>query len=287
MEQVEKNKIIFLHIPKTGGRFLQKFLYHHTKKIRRNYFLSFTGFDDSAHFNDEHSTKRKHGNKCLIETIHNRPEIVDMYNNSPHFKQSKLLMGHTTYSFGRLFPEYNFNYVTVIREPIIRTLSNILQFTTSKNGKVYFGRNSDNLIVGTNKYWDFMYEIIKNQYPIKGFMIHENLFLRNIQTRILQGSEFSSYDEILNLDIAVENSKNIKYSFFDDFNKGLQKSFDFYKIPINMSLNEIAEKGLPKTQENKQNKLGMYYGADKKMVDLIRQLNDIDIKLYNKLKVRY
>ena len=54
-----------------------------------------------------------------------------------------------------------------------------------------------------------------------------------------------------------------------------------------MSNNKIAKKGLPSSQKDKQKKLGEFYGADKKMIDLVKELNDKDIKLYEYLTKNY
>lgn len=281
---MEKNKVVFLHTPKTGGGAMEYLFYDQTKLISRNYFFNFNGLDDSRFYSDEYSTKHPNGNKCLIESIHTNKSIVERYNNSPHFKQCKFLMGHTTYSFGDLFPRYNFEYITVLRDPIMRTISNILQFTYFKDGEVKFGKHRKICDKGSDEYWNFIYDIMLNEYPIKGLLTHENHFLRNCQTRILQGAKYNDINEKVDLDTAIKNSKKIHFSFFDNFNEGLQKSFDKTNIKIDMSKNHAADKGIPKTQKSKEDKFGKYYGASDKLVELITELNKTDIELYNKLK---
>lgn len=284
---IEKNKVVFLHTPKTGGGAMEYFFYDQTKLIRRNYFFNFNGLDDSRFIKDDNSTKHDNGNKCLIEGIHNNNAVIKRYKNSKHFEQCKFLMGHTTYSIGDLFPEYNFKYITVLREPIIRTMSNILQFTYVKDGYVKFGRHTEKCEKGSEKYWKFIYDIMSSEYPIKGLMTHENHYLRNCQTRIMQGAKYNNIDEVADINTAIKNSKEINYSFFDDFNDGLQKSFDKLGIEIDMSLNHIAKNGTPDSQKNKQKKLGEYYGANNNMIELVKEFNKIDIELYNTLYKEY
>jgi hypothetical protein len=279
----ENNKVVFLHTPKTGGGAMEYFFHEESKKIRRNYFFNFNGIDDSHFIKDELSTKHPLGNKCVIETIENNKSIIERYKDSIHFKQSKFLMGHTTYNFGSYFPEYNFKYITVLREPIIRTLSNILQFSQeTRNDRVKFGGYYTTHKKATEGYWEFIYELLSNEYPIKGLMVHENHFLSDCQTKILQGAKYTNNQEKPNLNLALNNSELIYYSFFDDFNNGLQKSFDKVNIPFDMSKNITVN-----NQNNKKNKLGEFYNTPKKVIDWVIDNNKNDIELYKTLKDKY
>jgi hypothetical protein len=277
---IENNKVVFLHMPKTGGGAMRYLFYNETKNIRRSYMFNLNGYDDSQFYKDGKSFNHRSGSNS--ELIHQNPKKVEEYKNHQHFKECKLIFGHISYSFGELFPEYNFEYITVVREPVIRALSNIMQFTPSNGDMVSIGSNHEKCEVGSKKYWDFLYEVMSN-YPVKGIMTHNNHGLSNCQTRVFQGAKYDSMDEKVDLDKAIENSKHIHYSFFNDFNNGLQRSFDLTNIPINMSNNKIGSKGLPTSQKDKQNTLGEFYGADKKMIDLVKELNDKDIKLYEYL----
>jgi len=280
---IENNKVVFLHMPKTGGGAMRYLFYDETKKIRRNYMFNLNGYDDSKYYNDGKSFN--HGSGSNSELIHQNPKKVEEYKNHQHFKECKLIFGHVSFSFGELFPEYNFEYITVVREPIIRALSNIIQFAPSDGNMVRIGNNSEvckNCEVGSKKYWDFIYELLSN-YPIEGIMVHNNHGLTNCQTRVFQGVKYDNIDEEVDLDKAIENSKHIHYSFFNNFNEGLQRSFDLTNIPIDMSKNKKASKGLPSSQKDKQKVMGEYYGADKKIIDLVKELNDKDIKLYEYL----
>lgn len=276
----EKNKVVFLHTPKTGGGAMEYFFHNESKKIRRNYFFNFNGIDDSFFIKDENSTDHPNANKCVIETIHSNPSIVKRYNESPHFKQSKFLMGHTTYNFGSYFPQYNFEYITILREPVMRVLSNILQYSQEKkDGNIKFGSYTIHYKRASKGYWESIYEILKNEYPVKGFMIHENHFLRDCQTKIMQGATYDSFYEEPNLSIALENAKKIHYSFFDNFNEGLQNSFNTLNIPFDMSKNIGVS-----NQDNKKQKFGDYYGATDEIIKWVIENNKNDINLYEKLK---
>jgi len=276
----EKNKVVFLHTPKTGGGAMEYFFHNESKKIRRNYFFNFNGIDDSFFIKDENSTDHPNANKCVIETIHSNPSIVKRYNESPHFKQSKFLMGHTTYNFGSYFPQYNFEYITILREPVMRVISNILQYSQEKkDGNIKFGSYTIHHKRASKGYWESVYEILKNEYPVKGFMIHENHFLRDCQTKIMQGATYNSFYEEPNLSMALENGKKIHYSFFDNFNEGLQISFNKVNIPFDMSKNIGVT-----NQHNKKQKFGDYYGATDEIIKWVIENNKNDINLYEKLK---
>ena len=178
---MEKNKLLFIHTPKTGGGSMENFFYNETKKVRRNYFLSFNGTDDSLHINDERSTQRKQGNKTVIEAICKREEIVEVYKSSPHFAEAKMLFGHTNMAFPALFLEYNFEVMMVLREPIERAISNIIQFSPeTRDGRALFSRYDTEHKKYSAGYWDSIYEILIKEYPIPTITIHDNFYLRNL-----------------------------------------------------------------------------------------------------------
>lgn len=273
---ITKDKVVFLHIPKTGGGAMQHFLYNQLKD-QRNYFLSFFGHDDSLKHKDELSTNGN--NQCLIESIWYNKKIVDKFENSPHFKMSKLLLGHTTYSFKELFPEYNFKFISVVREPIERTISNIVQLTKKGKNDLSFGKAKTNHKLYSKEYWDFIKDILVNGLPIPGLLRHENLFLSNIITRVFQGDKYLPETIEPNIEIAKQNMQNICIAFFDKYNESLQECFDNFNIPIDMSLNKRASGGSPTPSEAKKNN-GKFYNAPDSIIDIIIDWNKIDIQLY-------
>lgn len=276
-----KDKLVYLHTPKTGGGSMEWFFWNQTKHLK-TFFLSFNGIDYS-YFNDNAlSTRGPKGNKCVIETIHHDPRIVQTYNNSPHFETCRLLLGHTTSSFGELFPSYNFEYMTVIREPIERTISNMCQFSqVSRGGEfVKFGAYRTPHRKYSPEYWDFMYENITREFPIRGLMKHENSYMRNCMSKIICGDTYKHPDCPVTLDQVLEKAENIHISLYNDFNSGIQKHFDMFDIPIDMSQNHFAKSGKPDQNNNKKN-TDKYYGAPQKVIEFVEEHNQIDIKFYN------
>lgn len=278
---MEKNKLLFIHTPKTGGGAMENYFYHETKKIRRNYFLSFNGTDDSRYIKDERSTQRQQGNKTVVEAICERQEIIDLYKRSPHFAEAKMLFGHTNMVFPTLFPEYNFEVMMVLREPIERAISNISQFSPqTKDGRVKFSHYYTNHEKYSTGYWDFIYEILTKEYPIKGFSVHENFYLRNCMSNMISGNPYIDSSENIDMDFVFNQLEKMNISFYDDFNNGLQANFDKLNIPIDMSRNYIP------TNSNKSD-LGKYYGAPDKVIDFVIENNQNDIKLYKHLRSDY
>lgn len=276
-----KDKVVYLHTPKTGGGSMEWFFWNQTKHLK-TFFLSFNGVDYSHFNNDDLSTKGPRGNKCLIEVIHHEPRIVKMYNESEHFKMCRLLLGHTTSSIGELFPQYNFKYMMVIREPVERTISHLCQYSSvpPKIGTgVKFGRHFTDHEKYSPGYWDFIYDIITKP-PVTGLLKHENSYLSNCMSKIITGSKFSQFNEDLELEQVKDKSKKIYISTYDNFNDGIQKHFDLLDIPIDMSKNTFAKLGKP-DQNNQKKKNGKYYGAPKKIIDFIAETNQIDIQFYN------
>lgn len=252
--------------------------------------MSFIGNDDSSFIFDERTTydfNNKPGNKCRIELAFSHKETTTKFKNSPHFKECVLLSGHFTSALDELFPKYSMQYFTILREPTLRTISNIIQFTRYKNGSCYFAGYEDKSALYSRGYWEWIYHLLRDIYPIKTLSIHENLFLSDCQTRIVGGAKYLSLAETPSIKLALDTvrDKNIKISFFEDFNRGLQKSLNYYNIPLDMErLNPAGKDGIPYTQSNKQERFGPYYGAPKKIVEWIKEMNAKDLVLYKKLK---
>jgi len=278
---VEKDKILFLHTPKAGGGAMEKFLYGQLRTVRRNYFLSFNGKDDSLFAPGEDSTPRPDANKCVIERIFETPSLADEFANSPHFQQAKLIFGHATFSLPELFPRYRFRHLLVVREPIERTISNIAQFSPQGASDVLkFGAYYTRAEKYSAAYWDFLYDILTKEYPVEDLLIHENLYLRNCMTHILQGSRYLDVHEPANLHLAWANAMRAEVSFYDDFNAGLQRSFDALGVPVNMAQN--AWPGVSKAKQRH----GRYLNAPPKVVEFVADHNETDRRLYDLLRSR-
>lgn len=280
---INTNKIVFLHIPKTGGAAMQYYFYDQLKS-RRNYFLSFFGHDDSRFFNDNRSTKDS--NHCLIESIHKNPKLIERFKNSEHFKEATLLFGHTTVSIEQLFPEYTFKYLAMIRDPIERTVSNIVQFTKPIKDSNYctFGKNTIEYAKYSKEFWNSISTILNNQFPVNGLLVHENCYLSNCMTRIFSGDNYLSYDNTIDHSIALSNiyDKNIQIGTYNEFNTSLQRCLDYYNIPIDMSKNNKAASGEPSPNKHKS-EYGRFYGATDDVLEWVTRHNQNDIILYRKL----
>lgn len=275
---MEKDKLLFIHIPKTGGGSMEWYFYEETKKIRRNYFLSFNGLDDSRFIQDERSTQREIGNKTLVESICKDEKIIEVYKTSPHFAEAKMLFGHTNMIFPTLFPEYNFEVMMVLREPLERTISNIVQFSPeTKDGRVKFSKYYTTHEKYSAGYWDFVYEILTKEYPVQGIMIHDNFYLRDCMCQMISGNPYLDSNPEVNMEVVYKQLEKINISFYDEFNNGLQANFDKIGIPIDMSNNHIPS-------NTNKSKLGKYYGATDKVLEVVTANNQNDIALYRHLR---
>jgi len=275
---IEKNKLLFIHTPKTGGGSMESYFYQATKKIRRNYFLSFNGTDDSRYIQDERSTPREMGNKTLIESICKDEKIVDIYKTSPHFAEAKMLFGHTNMVFPSLFPECNFEIMMVLRDPLERVISNVVQFSSQTNdGRVKFGNHYTNHEKYSIAYWGFIYEILTEEFPLEGIMIHDNYCLRDCMCHMISGNPYKDFSSKIDLDFVFSQLEQMNISFYDDFNNGLQANFDKLNIAIDMAKNYIPINA-------GKSKLGKYYGAPEKVVEIMKANNQNDITLYNHLR---
>ena len=104
-------------------------------------------------------------------------------------------------------------------------------------------------------------------------------------TRVLQGSKYLDINEKVNLPLALANASRTRVSFFDDFNRGLQRSFDALGIPVDMSKNFLARHGRPEATGQKLT-LGPLCNAPPKVVDFITEHNQTDIRLFDSLRAR-
>ena len=169
----------------------------------------------------------------------------------------------------------------VLREPIERAISNIIQFSPEpRDGRALFCRYDTEHKKYSAGYWDSIYEILIKEYPIPTITIHDNFYLRNCMSNMIGGNQYKDFNQDIDMDFVFSQLDKMNISFYDDFNNGLQANFDKLNIPIDMSRNHIP------INSNKK-KLGKYYGAPDKVIELVRENNQNDIKLYKHLRSDY
>lgn len=280
----EHEKIGYLHVPKTGGAAMCYFFYEQLRRVRRNYFLSFTGVDDSRDIQDEWSTKRERGNWCIVERMAERPALADEFRHSPHFAQARMVFGHQTSFLAAIFPEYRWRFVAVLREPIERTISNIVQFANFDVGS-RLGHHKFAAEACSDEYWEAVYRVLTSEYPIEGLATHENFYLRNGMTHILQGSSYRDPAEAPDVFRALAMGFRMQLAIYENLNVGLQRCFDALGVPVDMSKNTKAAAGAPPVSTRKQS-LGRYYNAPQKVLDFVAETNQLDLQLYEMLGAR-
>ncbi len=104
-------------------------------------------------------------------------------------------------------------------------------------------------------------------------------------TRVLQGSKYLDTSERPNLPRALANASETRISFFDDYNAGIQRSFDALGVPVDLSRNYRAERGKPDAIGDKRD-LGPLCNAPQKVIDFVTEHNQTDIRLYATLRAR-
>ena len=175
------------------------------------------------------------------------------------------------------------HYITIIRDPVQRYISEWAHVSRKTRNDVSFKFNSKNVC---NREVNCLPEFNKENITLEQFILCKNNMAGNRQTRLL-----ASYDQINNNNcslfkpenkkLLLENAKNVlkKMSFFalteyDDLSRSLfEKTFkNFFRFK------EIKE---PKP---KQKTYDFIKTLDINLLEKIRKINDLDLELYDLAK---
>lgn len=281
---MNQNKIAFLHIPKTGGGWLEGTIHSQTTTLGSDgkYLFNFFGQDQS---------KGKNW-KGPSELFANQPHKIKSLLDNEHFQQSKIITGHFSYNLLDMLKPYTFDVFSIIRNPIDRVISNIIQYTNTFTpnpnnsiSEVYhrFGKHNVSK-PGTVEYWDQIYDILSNdvemsnisskrlQHPSIGVLIYEYYMLNNCMVHMYGGSNIGAWNTSPNLSRAKENLKNIKIARFEDYNQSLTNVFDDIKLPVDISANSKGESRPRITCGLKK--------APQKVYNMLENSNMMDLELY-------
>jgi hypothetical protein len=218
--------LIFLHIPKTGGKTFKGVLF---KQNYRGRILE------------------KPWNISSEDWI----KLVKKTN-----KKYKAIIGHMPFGIHNVYKFKGFEYITILRNPIDRVISNYYHFMRNPSSK------------------------FKNKSFIDA--LDMSVDFNNLQTRMLSGDisiyncitgkfEQIIYDENL-LNKAKENLKKIKIvGFLDQYRTFLNKVEKHFKWKHFDSYNY---NNIGKNKKPKQN-------IPKNVIEKIKHLNQMDIELYN------
>jgi len=226
------DKLLFIHIPKTGGSTLQSIL-------DRNY------------------------NRNEVFNVQNNRKALEFGNLSIEERQAKMVIkGHMAFGHHSFFPqENNVSYITMLREPIKRLISNYYFILKQKNHHTH-------------------QKLVDNDYSLKNY-VESGIIANteNAQVRLLSN----------NIDAAHGSCTTV---MLDEAKKNLEAHFSV------IGINEYFDESILLMQEHYQWKSPYYLRAnvtghsvkprdlDSETIETITAYNKLDIELYEWSKNR-
>ena len=273
---VQRHKIAFLHIPKTGGAALEHFLRHLYPDDPQWYF-SFFGLDSS-----------NGRNQVLIEAMQPGDSEQRRIASSAHFQNAHVVAGHFSANLAELFPDYSFRYFTILREPVSRVISNIYQYSSpAANGQParFAGRTVPDRISDPGAYWAAVGGILReaNFGRVFGLMPHESMMLNNGMCRMLAGAPLHTNASQVSVRAALDRANTMALAWFSDFNASVTSALASVGIPL--VLDERTNRrgaGSPAAHTNHSPD----YGCPDDVRHLITRMNQSDLELYRTLAPR-
>jgi hypothetical protein len=273
---VQRDKIAFLHIPKTGGRALGS-QFDRLHPDDPHWYFSFFGLDRS-----------QGGNQILVEAMRPGDENQQRVAATLHFQHATMVAGHFSANLESFFPEYSFRYVTVLREPVQRVISNIYQYTrtTDRPGHSRFaGRLVPDRDERPKAYWASVAETLwtTRGRRIPGLWPHESMMLSNGMCRVLSGTPLHTFAPGVSVREAVERAATMQVAWFSDFNATVTRALAALGVTL-----VLDETNNPKGSGSPADHMAHEpdYGCPDDVRNLIMQMNQGDLELYRTLTSR-
>ena len=249
---MKNKKIGFIHIPKTGGTYLENIL----NVMGPEKLINFFGEPGAG------KTQKENGIP-VIETMKPGDDKHKKLLSNKNLPTCELFVGHFSHNIEKCFDE-PVDFFTILREPIQRVASLTKQFLTSKTYSDMLMKGSDK--IGDDVFWENVYNYIKNK-KTDGLLIHEVHGFSNYMTKVIAGCDISDPNVIVDDEIfnrAIHNLKKMKYiGFFENYKKTIDDILTIFNLDLPYDLQPIKAHTIPP-----------------KVKELLIKLNNYDIKLY-------
>lgn len=247
-----KNKLGFLHIPRTGGTHLERVI---NQGLGPDKFINFFGSG---------SVPEQGVNGIpIIETMKPGDEKNQKLLANPNYKTCELFAGHFSHNIESCFPE-DVDFFTILRDPVQRVTSMTKQFLTSKTYRDILMEGAEKR--GDAKFWSNV-EAYLNTNNDTGLLIHEVHGFNNYMTKVIAGCDMTDPNIVVTDEVfqkAVKNLDNMKYvGFFEEYKKTADDVLTILGIDVEYRAGELKVSEIPESTKS-----------------LFVSLNEYDIKLY-------
>lgn len=252
MVKIMNDKIGFLHIPRTGGTYLEALLC----SMGPDKFINFFG-------TPQNQQENKIG---LIENISRDIGRQNKLQNIPNWSTAELFSGHFSLNISDFLPKkYQYKYITILRNPVNRVVSFIKKVTSSKNFHKSIASNCE---IGSAKFWNNFIEYYTHNKN-DGLMPHEIHGFSNYMTKAIAGLDLSKPNITINNDIynlAKNNLNKMAYiGKFENYQDTVYNILSLFKQQV---------KNLSIKKENN------HTISDNNIIEFLISINEYDIKLY-------